>query len=203
MTTQTPREIAKLKGDITFIGKPCRYGHISTRSVSNGACRECQKIWAINNKDKIPGIKKKSYLANKQKENERSSDYSRKNRDKRNAAHKKWIATHPAWYSKQRAQRDLRMPAWARTKEQQKKISAIYEEVIKWANKGFAYEVDHYYPLRGKTVCGLHVAENLDVIPAKINHMKYNKHPNEFYIYEDEPIFHRMKKETIEAALKE
>jgi hypothetical protein len=42
---------------------------------------------------------------------------------------------------------------------------------------GVKYSVDHYYPLRGKKVCGLHVHENLRVIREDQNRAKANKMP--------------------------
>ena len=42
---------------------------------------------------------------------------------------------------------------------------------------GIAHEVDHVYPLQGRTSCGLHVPWNLQVIPAKDNNAKRNSLP--------------------------
>lgn len=66
-------------------------------------------------------------------------------------------------------------PAWL-DKDQKSLISAIY-----WLAKdlevitGERYHVDHIIPLKGKTVCGLHVPWNLQVLPSDINLAKNNR----------------------------
>lgn len=65
-------------------------------------------------------------------------------------------------------------PPWL-TSEQRGDISKIYAAAaIETAKTGIPHEVDHIVPLRGKTVCGLHVAWNLRVIPAHKNRQKSN-----------------------------
>lgn len=65
-------------------------------------------------------------------------------------------------------------PAWADLRA----IEAFYVEAARLTREtGIRYEVDHIYPVQGKTVCGLHVAGNLHVITKIENMRKKNKYP--------------------------
>jgi len=60
-------------------------------------------------------------------------------------------------------------PVWA----DMQKIEAIYEEARRLTNEtGVLHEVDHIYPLQGKTSCGLHVHTNLRVLTRSANRAK-------------------------------
>jgi len=68
-------------------------------------------------------------------------------------------------------------PAWAN----QDAINEIYQERdrLNESNPADPFTVDHIYPILGKTVCGLHVADNLKIIRRSENSIKNNKHPDE------------------------
>lgn len=68
------------------------------------------------------------------------------------------------------------MPPWA----DRKKIQAMYLEAKRLTREtGIRHEVDHFYPLRGKNSCGLHVEYNLRIITGAENRKKFNKMPEE------------------------
>lgn len=64
------------------------------------------------------------------------------------------------------------MPSWA----DQRKIETIYAIAdFLTIRTGVPHQVDHVYPLRGQTCCGLHVEHNLRVITARVNQQKGNR----------------------------
>lgn len=67
----------------------------------------------------------------------------------------------------------LATPSWS----DQRAIQAVYrkrDDMNFEAGMG-VWSVDHIYPLLSEHVCGLHVAENLQIITAKKNMQKQNK----------------------------
>jgi len=60
----------------------------------------------------------------------------------------------------------LAMPCWA----DKNKIKLVYEEA-----QLLGLSVDHIIPLKGKTVCGLHVHNNLQLLSKSENSAKGNK----------------------------
>jgi hypothetical protein len=68
-----------------------------------------------------------------------------------------------------------RLPVWL-TEENLKQIQVMYTLASSLTKTtGIAWHVDHIIPLQGKTVSGLHVPENLQVIPGSLNNKKSNK----------------------------
>jgi hypothetical protein len=74
--------------------------------------------------------------------------------------------------AKRRAGIKTRCPIWADLTE----INTIYKQATRRSLiEGIKYHVDHIIPLNGDLVSGLHVQDNLQVIPASLNLSKSNQ----------------------------
>jgi hypothetical protein len=177
------RKEAKIRGLTQyFTGKPCKNGHVDKRSTVNGFCRSCQQDSVKRNLAGKKARAARHYQNHADKYRKYSKEYRVKNPDKVKEYNRKYYKEHLAYFNEHSSRRYItkmnRIPKWADLD----KIKAIYEECERITKEtGILYHVDHYYPLQGETVCGLHVAENLQIITAKENLAKNNKHPDEFY----------------------
>lgn len=76
--------------------------------------------------------------------------------------------------AERRARERTATPPWL-TKDQRKEILGYYERSRELTiTTGVCHEVDHMVPLQGKTVCGLHVPWNLQVLTKSDNVRKSN-----------------------------
>ncbi len=159
------------------------------------AHRQKGREWEARNPGKTAKRSKRYREENLEKFRQVQHEYYLRNKDKRIAALKAWAIANPeryaakkkAWYDANQALRNsysarwreqarIATPTWADLVA----IFMIYEEAIRITEEtGVPHHVDHYYPLRGKTVSGLHVETNLRIIPATENVRKRNRHPEE------------------------
>lgn len=105
-------------------------------------------------------------LAWKERNPEKAAEVSRKSRQK----HAARVLANKAKY---RAAKLQATPSWL-NKGHWFEIGCVYLYRDALKRVGLDYHVDHVVPLQGKKVSGLHVPENLQVIPAKQNRLKNN-----------------------------
>lgn len=74
-------------------------------------------------------------------------------------------ASLQAKWAKRRADRLRATPSW----HDPVKVRSLYLQAGRMRRAGHDVHVDHVIPLRGKFVCGLHVHNNLRIIPATEN----------------------------------
>ena len=192
-----------------FTGEPCKSGHVDLRITDSGVCVQCRSIMKkkktaerrkalglpeiyrpVNEEDRkrhYRDYKKKLAQDNKESVHQRVRDWVKQNpekarQNKRNYTKRNpWVA--PDWLAKRRANIKNRTPKWL-TPEDFKKIKNKYKEA-KWMSvrSGFVHHVDHIIPLNGKTVSGLHVPENLRVIPKCHNQRKGCRFDEKYLAY--------------------
>lgn len=122
------------------------------------------KQWRDGNKDKQAAAIKAWRESNPERTAAMYRDWANRNRDKVNAT----------WMRRDAAKKN-RTPSWL-TVDEHWMIEQAYDIATKRTQMlGIPFHVDHIVPLQGKTVSGLHVPWNLQVITAKENQMKSNR----------------------------
>lgn len=159
--------------------KPCKRAHGSPYYKSGKACVECSRLsrrkWRVANA-KHELVKAKEWRDRNRewlRERERKryhEEPSKKERDRKWKQENRHIFT--ALQVKREAAKNKRTPTWANLT----KIREFYREARRLTQEtGVPHHVDHIVPLQGREVCGLHVENNLRVIPATENMSKHNK----------------------------
>lgn len=181
-------------------GLACLYGHIAERLTCNATCIVCllakQKQWRVDNPEE--NLKRSRVAATKHKAKDpvrarevnrqacikggkarvdRITAWQQANPEKTKVIRKAYRARNPHIIRANTVLRVVRerqqCPPWADLRA----IQAVYWLCAKTTREtGIPHHVDHIVPLRGKTVSGLHVHWNLQVIPAVENLRKGAKH---------------------------
>lgn len=149
-----------------------------------------RNLYVQNNKTAISLKKKKTYKDNKEEILKERKLYRNNHKEERyiyNQKNKESISSYNKYYritnrSKINALRAKRVaqhlnatPPWL-SQEQLIEIETFYQMAQDLTNKtNTPHEVDHIIPLQGKSVCGLHVPWNLQILTQSKNRKKGNK----------------------------
>jgi len=142
-------------------------------------CKTCKAV-----QDKL------SYQKNKDSRISYSKSWSLENIEKARAYKRKYKAKNPEMdniykqenkgsinfmNAKRRANTKNRTPVWL-TEFDRLKMKCYYQvAAMRSRESGQKWHIDHIIPLQGENVCGLHVPNNLQIIPA-IENMRKNNH---------------------------
>lgn len=178
-----------------FTGKPCKRGHVCSRRTSDRGCVRCGvekakrerendperararcRRWARKN----PGWFRQWDKGNRGARAESSRRYRQRYPGKEKARQSAYAKVNSDYYAyctaKRRAKKMQATPQWVNYDA----IRGVFAKAQRLTEEtGIEHHVDHVYPLQGRNVSGLHVADNLQVVPATVNLSKSNKHPEE------------------------
>jgi hypothetical protein len=187
-----------------FTGKPCKRGHIALRQTSALRCMECAKEKQAERMKDPEKRAKQIKIVTEYNKKRRATDSNFRMRD--NEYRKKWThkkmqdpeyaakvikqgriasakrrAINPSANRFKAANYKIskykRIPGWL-TKEDRTKMKSVYamRDWLNWTVPNGNYQVDHVIPLRGVSVSGFHVPENLQIIRGSDNARKGNSY---------------------------
>ncbi len=188
-----------------FTGEPCHRGGVAERSVGNGECHctECvtvrrdrknsanKRFRADNlglmlvrergfyhaNAERLRAERRKWYAANAERLSKKGRSLAVRERAKARSA--EWRRKNPEWRlelvaRRQQAKRQA-VPSWYGEFDE-----FVFREAksLCWQRRretGVRWDIDHLIPISSKKACGLHCAQNWQVIPHRLNLQKHNK----------------------------
>jgi len=165
------------------------------RAAHSVRIAECKKQWKLNNQEHVKEKDRTYAQANPEKKRIARKKWEQNNPEKFKASKIKYSSSYPekvraaknAWtcknipkrragYAKRRAAKRNAIPKWVTAEEWFLIQEAYGLAKLREIATGYKWQVDHVIPLQNSLVCGLHVIENLQVIPAIINAQKGNKY---------------------------
>jgi hypothetical protein len=141
--------------------------------------RESLRQSHLKNKDNYNKQRRAKRAANPEINARQCAESYKKHREARLASMKEYAKKNASWFYSRNAIKRTNLqqiiPKWDVELTQ---LVVDEADDLKQKRKevtGFAWHLDHVIPIKGKTVCGLHVYNNFAVIPEIVNRRKKNK----------------------------
>lgn len=148
--------------------------------LSNKARRAYQRrIRFVAKREELRAYDAARYAADPEKSRAASRAWRAANIDRVRAQAVEWAKQNPhkvrAQAARRRAAKLRATPSWYGDADRSVELGLCEMATALERATGEKWHVDHIYPIRGKDVCGLHVWQNLRVIPATLNISKHNR----------------------------
>ena len=186
-----------------FTGKPCNRGMIAVRTVSEKKCQcsahrkaraenararylkhrqyriEKARRYAEAHPDRVKAHKLKHYTLNRAACLQKARQNALANLERTRATARRWAKNNADKVARRVHERNAAKlnatPSWYGEFDRLVMREAHDAAQSRSRTTGIDWHVDHIIPLRAKTACGLHVADNIQVIPAAMNRRKSNR----------------------------
>lgn len=166
-------------------------------------CRACDRAYMAAryaaNKERLLAQMREKHAANPQPVRDRMAAWVKANPERHSENRERWASKNPektkqiqrtasakyraanmdkhaALQNRRRAKKLDASTTWDADFDNLVEMEAAHLAKLRKSAFGFLWHIDHVVPLQGKTVCGLHNAYNLAVIPATDNIRKKNFH---------------------------
>ena len=132
--------------------------------------------WHEKNPERVNEYKRRWREKNREQVRETNRRWRKQNSERQRELTRRWGQQNShkirANTNRRRANKKQATPSWA----DHAAINSVYAEVVKLEKETkIKYHVDHIYPLQSDYMCGLHVAENLQILPGPENLSKGNR----------------------------
>lgn len=182
-----------------FTGKPCSRGVVWLRYSSNKKCccpkcrdfknkitrdwnnrnQEERKAYYAANRDKILARDKERYYSDLNYQSMKYKRYADRNKEAIKRRRSAWDKSNKdktrRYASTRRAAQLNATPLWFGELDEFVMSEACDVAAMRTESTGVNWHVDHMIPLQAKNACGLHVWNNIQVIPAHLNLFKNNR----------------------------
>lgn len=142
--------------------------------------KRLKREWYLKNRELSIARAKARDAANPEQARERKRAWKKRNPENQKMHVNIWKEKNPhklnSYNGKRRAAKLLRTPKWLTVDDLFIIEEAYHLAKLRTELTGIPWHVDHILPLQGRKVSGLHVPSNIQVIPAKENLKKSNRH---------------------------
>lgn len=184
------RQLAKDAGNATYdTGVPCKNGHKSPRYTATTICVDCKKDTFAKaytkDKDKYLSYAEKWRDLNREAVNLYAKEYREKFPEKVRETLKKYSEKrrpNKAMHERARYVKKKLSASICLSSTDIEDIKDIYAKAAHLSKQyNVKMHVDHIVPINGKTVCGLHVPWNLQILAQKENCAKHARLTEDAY----------------------